>query len=136
MLNSLRRSLSLVTCHSSLVSVARALWAVAGVGLDDVLANRAAAAPAVQHVQVAPLAPRSQVSEVTAQGRFLSPQAVSALDISADGRFITVGTMAFSHDANVWQFAPDGTILARHYFPPWAPMQVATLSGGRAMAVG
>lgn len=73
---------------------------------------------------------------VTAQGRTLAPQAVSAVEISADGRFITVGTMAFRHDANVWQFAPDGALLSRRHFPPWAPMQVATLSGGGALAVG
>jgi hypothetical protein len=95
-----------------------------------------AAAPAVRHVQVAAPAARSNVPEVTTQGRFLAPQAVSAVDISADGEFITVGTMAFSHEANVWQFAPDGTVLGRRHFPPWAPMQVATLSGGRAMAIG
>jgi glyoxylase-like metal-dependent hydrolase (beta-lactamase superfamily II) len=58
------------------------------------------------------------------------------VDISADGKFITVGTMAFSHDANVWQFGPDGTVIAKRHFPPWAPMQVATLNGGRAMAAG
>ncbi len=58
------------------------------------------------------------------------------MDISADGEIITVGTMAFSHEANVWQFGPDGTVLAKRHFPPWAPMQVATLSGGRAMAAG
>src|SRR4030095_11622905 len=63
-------------------------------------------------------------------------QTISTVDISADGKFITVGTMAFSHDANVWQFAPDGTVLAQRHFPPWAPMQVATLSGGKSMAVG
>lgn len=66
----------------------------------------------------------------------MAPQAISAVDISADGKFITVGTMAFSHDANVWQFAPDGTVLAKRHFPPWAPMQVATLNGGGALAIG
>jgi glyoxylase-like metal-dependent hydrolase (beta-lactamase superfamily II) len=44
--------------------------------------------------------------------------------------------MAFSHDANVWQFASDGTVLAKRHFPPWAPMQVTTLAGGQSMAVG
>ena len=102
----------------------------------SIFTGRAGAAPVVHHVPMAPVAAKSQVPEVTAQGRFLSPQAVSALDISADGQFVTIGTMAFSHDANVWQFGPDGSIIAKGYFPPWAPMQVATLSGGRAMAVG
>src|SRR5947209_2944029 len=90
----------------------------------------------VRHVEIAPRALESRVPNVTAQGRFLAPQAISAVDVSVDGKFITVGTMAFSHDANVWQFGPDGAVIARRHFPPWAPMQVATLSGGRAMAVG
>ncbi len=99
-------------------------------------AQCATAASAVQRLEIAPLAARSHVPAPTAQGRFLAPQAVSATDISADGRFITIGTMAFSHDANVWQFAADGTLLSQRHFPPWAPMQIATLPGGRAMAVG
>ena len=85
----------------------------------------------VRKIQIAPSALTSRVPEVTAKGRFLAPQAISAVDISADGNFITVGTLAFSHDANVWQLAPDATVMARRYFPPWAPMQVATLPGGR-----
>ncbi len=90
----------------------------------------------VQQTEIAPRAANSRVPEVTARDHFLAPQAVSAVDISADGKFITVGTMAFSHDANVWQFGPDGTVIAKRHFPPWAPMQVATLNSGRAMAVG
>jgi glyoxylase-like metal-dependent hydrolase (beta-lactamase superfamily II) len=99
------------------------------------MASDALADLAVQRIEIAPPV-ESRVPEVTAQNRALAPQAVSAIDISADGKFITVGTMAFSHDANVWQFAPDGAVLAKHHFPPWAPMQVATLAGGKAMAVG
>ena len=99
-------------------------------------AASASAELAVRQVQVFPPGEKSRVPAVTAQGRTLAPQAVSAVDISADGKFITVGTMAFRHDANVWQFAPDGTVLTRRHFPPWAPMQVATLAGGGAMAVG
>lgn len=90
----------------------------------------------VRQVEIAPAAPHSRVPEVTARGRFLAPQAISAVDVSADGKFITAGTMAFSHDANVWQLAADGTVIARRHFPPWAPMQVATLNGGRTLAVG
>jgi glyoxylase-like metal-dependent hydrolase (beta-lactamase superfamily II) len=67
---------------------------------------------------------------------FLAPQAISAVDISQDDRVITVGTMAFRHDANVWQFTTDGAVIAKRSFPPWAPMQVATLNGGKGMAVG
>jgi glyoxylase-like metal-dependent hydrolase (beta-lactamase superfamily II) len=91
---------------------------------------------AVRHIEIAPRTPASRVPAITAQDRFLAPQAVSAVDISADGKFITIGTMAFSHDANVWQFGPDGTLIAKRHLPPWAPMQVATLSGGKAVAVG
>ena len=90
----------------------------------------------VHPVEVAMPAPRSLVPAATDQGHFLAPQAISAVDISADGNFITVGTMAFSHDANVWQLTPDGTVFAKRHFPPWAPMQVATLRKGRAAAVG
>jgi glyoxylase-like metal-dependent hydrolase (beta-lactamase superfamily II) len=101
-----------------------------------VRANNAFAGLAVRQLEIASPAPKSRVPEVTARGRFLAPQAISAVDVSADGRFITVGTMAFSHDANVWQLAPDGRVIAKRHFPPWAPMQVATLTGGRALAVG
>jgi glyoxylase-like metal-dependent hydrolase (beta-lactamase superfamily II) len=90
----------------------------------------------VNHIEIAPRALPSRVPEATAQGRLLAPQAISAVDVSSDGKIITVGTMAFSHDANVWQFDPDGTVIAKRNFPPWAPMQVATLPGGRALAVG
>ena len=47
---------------------------------------------------------------MTALDRSTAPRRLR-VDISADGKFITVGTMAHSHDANVWQFAPDGTVL-------------------------
>ena len=90
----------------------------------------------LSEVRIAPSATISRVAEVTRQGRFLAPQAISAVDVAADGKVITIGTMAFSHDANVWQFSPDGTVIAKRHFPPWAPMQVATLRGGRAVAVG
>ena len=110
--------------------------AVAALALVSGMAGRVFADLAVRHVEVAPRAAKSQVPEVTAQGRFLAPQAISAVDVSADEKFITVGTMAFSHDANVWQFGPDGTAISQRHFPPWAPMQVATLPGGRALAVG
>src|SRR6185295_3039615 len=104
--------------------------------LVEVFTSRLFAASIPQTIRIAPLLPKSQVPVATAQGRSLAPQAISAIDISPDGEFINIGTMAFSHDANVWQFAPDGSITAKRHFPPWAPMQVATLAGGRAMAVG
>src|SRR4029434_7731044 len=70
---------------------------------------------AVRMVQIAPPEAKSLVPEVSAQGRFLGPQAISAVDVSSDGKFITVGTMAFSHDANVWQFAANGRELLSRY---------------------
>jgi len=94
------------------------------------------AALAVRQIQVAPLAAQSSVPLVTAQGRSLAPQAVSAVDISADGKFITVGTMAFSHDANVWLFASDGTVKAKRNVQPWAPLQVGALGSGTVLAAG
>ena len=99
-------------------------------------APSASADLAVRQIQIAPTAAQSRVPAATAQGRALAPQAISAVDISSDGKFITVGTLAHSHDANVWQFAPDGSVLAKRHLPPWAPMQVATLNGGGALAVG
>ncbi len=90
----------------------------------------------VHDVQVAPPAATTRVPAITAQGHFLAPQAVSAVDISADGTFITVGTMAFSNDANIWQFDASGSVIAKRNLPPWAPMQVATLAGGKALAAG
>jgi hypothetical protein len=108
----------------------------AALGIMSVLVGNAFAELAVRRIEIAPRAFKSLVPEVTAQGRFLARQAISAVDISADGNFITIGTLAFSHDANVWQFGPDGRVIARRHVLPWAPLQVATLPGGRAMAVG
>jgi len=110
--------------------------AAAEFALALIWAGSAFADLAVRQVEIASPASKSRVPDVTARGRFLAPQAISAVDVSPDGKFITVGTMAFSHDANVWQLDEDGTVIAKRHFPPWAPMQVATLSGGRALAVG
>lgn len=120
-------------CLSSVFSVPRWLnlltvWAA--------LTLHTSAELTVRQIQVSPPAAQSRVPAATAQGRPLAPQAISAVHVSADSKFITVGTMAFSHDANVWQLAPDGTVLAKRHLPPWAPMQVATLNGGGALAVG
>jgi glyoxylase-like metal-dependent hydrolase (beta-lactamase superfamily II) len=99
----------------------------ADVGLSDL---------AVKERVVEPLSAGSAVPAVTAQGRSLAPQAVAAVDISADGRCITVGTMAFSHEPNVWQFGNDGAVLEKRHLPPWAPLQVASFAGGQITAVG
>jgi hypothetical protein len=87
---------------------------------------------AIREIRIALSAPISRVPEATRQRRFLAPQAISAVDIAADGKVIAVGTMAFSHDANVWQFSPDGTVIARRHFPPWAPMQDRRETSGSA----
>ncbi len=87
-------------------------------------------------VQIGKPLAQSKVPPVTAQGRFLSPQAVSAVDISADGRRIAVATMAFRHDRNVWTLADDGKVLSSRYVLPWAPFQVAAAGKGSALAVG
>ena len=96
---------------------------------------------AVRQLQIAAPAPRTRVPEVTTQGRFLAPQAVSAVDVAGDGKVITVGTMAFSHDANVWQ-EPGGTVswnrpIEGTEIPPraWVPREVVpglpVFQGGR-----
>lgn len=62
---------------------------------------------------------------------FLAPQSVSALEISSDGRFIAVTTMAFRHDRNLWLISAEGKLLWGHYLSPWAPFEVAVLPGAR-----
>jgi hypothetical protein len=62
-------------------------------------ANNGRGESAVTSVEIGPKNVRTAVPEIVAQGRALAPQAVSAVDISADRNFITIGTMAFSHEA-------------------------------------
>ena len=52
------------------------------------------------------------------QGEFLSPQSVSALAISPDGRQLAVTTMAFRHDSNFWLLGEDGQVLWGRYLEP------------------
>jgi glyoxylase-like metal-dependent hydrolase (beta-lactamase superfamily II) len=115
---------------------AEVLFSIAWLFALALVPNTAIAAVPIRTVLVGEPAPSSSVPAATTQGRFLAPQAISCVDVSADGRFITVGTMSFAYEPNVWQFSPDGAILANRRFPPWAPMQAATLSDGRAMGVG
>ena len=70
------------------------------------------------------------------QGEFLSPQSVSALAISPDGRQLAVTTMAFRHDRNFWLLDVGGRVLWGRYLEPWAPSQVAFLPQGKRFAVG
>ena len=83
------------------------LTAAAVLTLALLFVGRAFADLAVHRVEIGSRAPASRVPDATAHGRFLAPQAISAVDVSADGKFITVGTMAFGHDANVWQVNPN-----------------------------
>jgi len=84
---------------------------------------------------IAPPEP-SGVPKPLRQGEFLSPQSISALAISPDGRQLAVTTMAFRHDHNFWLLAEDGQVLWGRYLEPWAPGQVAFLPQGKRFAVG
>ena len=92
---------------------------------------------AVDYVEctIAPLE-SSRVHDPMRQGEFLSPQSVSALAISPDGRQLAVTTMAFRHENNFWLLGEDGRVLWGRYLEPWAPYQVAFLSRGKRFAVG
>ena len=69
-----------------------AAWAGFALAIAALFVNEACAELEVQHVQVAPPAQKSRVPAATAQGEVLAAQAVSAVDISADGKFITMWT--------------------------------------------
>ncbi|HEY7314893.1 MAG TPA: MBL fold metallo-hydrolase [Gemmataceae bacterium] len=79
---------------------------------------------------------QSAVPDAWRQGTFLKPQSVSALDVSADGRFIGVTTMAFRHDRNFWLLSQDGKVQWGRYVQPWAPFQAAVLPDGKGVGVG
>jgi glyoxylase-like metal-dependent hydrolase (beta-lactamase superfamily II) len=76
------------------------------------------------------------VPDAWRQGVFLKPQSISALDISADNRFIGVTTMAFRHDRNFWLLSADGKVQWSRYVQPWAPFQAAVLPEGKGVGVG
>ncbi len=84
---------------------------------------------------IAPAQP-SRVPQPLRQGEFLSPQSISAVAVSPDGRQLAVTTMGFRHDRNFWLLAADGQVLWGRYLEPWAPGQVAVLSQGKLFAVG
>jgi glyoxylase-like metal-dependent hydrolase (beta-lactamase superfamily II) len=79
---------------------------------------------------------KSTVPDPYQQRIFLHPQAVSALDISDDGRFIGVTTLAFRNDRNFWLLSDEGKVLWGRYVQPWAPFQAAVLTEGKAFGVG
>jgi len=80
----------------------RMVHAIVAISVGVIFCCRASAQLATRTIHVGETSAKSQVPPVAAQGRFLAPQAVSAIDISPDGQLVTVGTTAFSHDANVW----------------------------------
>src|SRR6185503_12437654 len=78
-------------------------------------------------------APRaSRVPAPLRRGTFLAPQGVSAVDVSDNGRFVAVGTMAFRHDRNFFLLSTTdgGKVLWGRHVEPWAPSQVAALADG------
>jgi glyoxylase-like metal-dependent hydrolase (beta-lactamase superfamily II) len=78
----------------------------------------------------------SNVPDAWRQGVFLQPQSVSAVDVSDDGRFVGVTTMAFRQDRNFWLLSDAGKVLWGRYVQPWAPFQVAVLREGKGFGVG
>jgi glyoxylase-like metal-dependent hydrolase (beta-lactamase superfamily II) len=79
---------------------------------------------------------KSKVPDPLRQGVFTSPQSISAVDVSDDGRFVGVTTLAFRHDRNFWLLSDDGAVKWGRYIQPWAPFQTAVLPRGEAFAVG
>src|SRR5262249_27337057 len=75
---------------------------------------------------------KSRVPAPFQQETFLHRRAVSALDISDDGKSIAVASMAFRHDRNFWLLGRDGKIQWGRFVEPWAPFQTAILPGGRS----
>ncbi|MCI0361581.1 MAG: MBL fold metallo-hydrolase [Planctomycetaceae bacterium] len=79
----------------------------------------------------------SRVPAPLRQGTRLPPQSVSALDVSDDGCFLAVGTMAFRHDRNFWLLSAEtGDVAWGRYVETWAPAQVRALAEGRGFAIG
>jgi hypothetical protein len=59
------------------------------------------------------------------------------MDLSDDGRFVAVGTMACRHDRNFWLLSAEtGAALWGRYVETWAPVQVRALAEGNGFAVG
>jgi glyoxylase-like metal-dependent hydrolase (beta-lactamase superfamily II) len=108
---------------------------VAAVLLAGFLVPAGAQDKAAEVVQVAPAAASSRVPNVLRQGTFLSPQAVSSVDVTDDGS-VAVCTMAFRHDKNFWLLSSKGEPLWGRQVAPWAPFQSAAAAGGGAFAVG
>jgi glyoxylase-like metal-dependent hydrolase (beta-lactamase superfamily II) len=97
----------------------------------------AESADSSQPIQIGSPLERSRVPAALRQGTDLPPQSVSALDISDDGHFVAVGTMAFRHDRNYWLLSAEtGAAAWGRYVETWAPAQVRALADGKGFAVG
>jgi glyoxylase-like metal-dependent hydrolase (beta-lactamase superfamily II) len=78
----------------------------------------------------------TRVPDLLEQGRSLAAQAVSAVDVSDDGRSVAVTTLAFRHDWNFWVLSGEGEVLFGRNIAPWAPFQAAALDNGKGFGVG
>src|SRR6516162_5134919 len=94
------------------------------------------AAPVMRTIQIGTPVKSSNVPDAWRQGTFLKPQSVSAVDVSDDGRFVGVTTMAFRQDRNFWLLTDDGKVSWGRYVEPWAPFQAAVLPQGKGFGVG
>jgi len=119
-----------------LVSVKPLFFLCLGLPVWGMAADLALTELTLRQRQVEPPSGETAVPAIAAQGRSLAPQAVSAVDITPDGQRITVGTLAFSHEPNVWQWSSDGGVLEKRHLPPWAPLQVASFASGQFTAAG
>src|SRR6516162_5745639 len=103
---------------------------------DGTPAARQSAAPEMRTIQIRMPVKSSNVPDAWRQGEFLKPQSISAVDVSDDGQFVGVTTMAFRHDRNFWLLAADGKVSWGRYVQPWAPFQAAVLPQGKGFGVG
>jgi glyoxylase-like metal-dependent hydrolase (beta-lactamase superfamily II) len=88
-------------------------------------------------VQIGTVLEPSRVPSALRQGVGVPPQSVSAIDVSDDGRFVAVGTMAGRHDRNFWLLSAEtGEPTWGRYVETWAPAQVRVLAEGKGFAVG
>jgi glyoxylase-like metal-dependent hydrolase (beta-lactamase superfamily II) len=124
-----------VTCHRKRVFVVACLWTcctlLGGAAAGGARGDDVAASPARREVRIGGPSRASLVPSPLRRGTFLSPQAVSAVDVSDESRFVAVGTMAFRHDRNFFVLSAKdgGKVLWGRYVEPWAPSQVAALAG-------
>ena len=122
-----------MTCSRNPAFVA-CLWACSALlgcaPAGNVRGADAAASSPPREVRISGPSRPSLVPPPLRRGSFLSPQAVSAVDVSDDGKSVAVGTMAFRHDRNFFLLsAADGKALWGRHVEPWAPYQVAAVAG-------